>query len=136
MSRPNVLVSAAILIDKAGRILLSQRPEGRTFSGMWEFPGGKVEQGECPEIALQRELKEELDVFVQVKDFRAYRFVSHAYDDFHLVMLVYSARKWNGDLIPLEGQNLAWVYPKELQDYPSLPADLPLFRLLAEGGKL
>ena len=134
MSRQTVLVSAAILIDQAGRILLAQRPPGRSFSGMWEFPGGKVESGESPEEALCRELKEELSVSVQTEDLWAYRFVSHAYDDFHLVMVVYSVRKWEGEVIPLEGQRFSWVKPADLLSYPTPPADLPLFKLLASGG--
>lgn len=131
MSRPTILVSAAIIFDDAGKILLAQRPAGKSFAGMWEFPGGKVEACESPEEALQRELKEELSIFVRIEDFDAYKFVSHAYDDFHLVMVVYTTRRWEGDLVPLEGQNIAWVYPKDLQNYSAPPADLPLFKLLA-----
>lgn len=131
MSRPTVLVSAAIIIDDAGKILLAQRPTGKSFAGMWEFPGGKVEAYESPEEALQRELNEELSIFVRIEDLEAYNFVSYAYDDFHLVMVVYSIRRWEGEVIPLEGQNIAWVYPEDLLNYPAPPADLPLFKSLA-----
>lgn len=131
MSRPTVLVSAAVLIDHARNILLTQRPEGRPYAGLWEFPGGKVETGESPEEALVRELREELGITVKIEDLIAFRFVSHAYEDFHLVMVVFTVRSWEGEITPMEGQNSKWVKPQELLKVPTLPADHSLFELLS-----
>ena len=121
-----VLVSAVALIDADGRILLAKRPEGKTLAGLWEFPGGKVEEGECPEQALIRELKEELGIDVEQSCLAPLTFASHAYDDFHLLMPLYVCRRWKGIAQGLEGQDLKWVHAKDLRKYPMPPADLPL----------
>jgi len=121
-----VLVVACALIDLDGRVLLAQRPKGRTMAGLWEFPGGKVEPGEKPEQTLIRELKEELGIDVKEACLAPLTFASHAYDDFHLMMPLYVCRRWDGTPAPLEGQELAWVRPNKLRDYPMPPADLPL----------
>jgi 8-oxo-dGTP diphosphatase len=121
-----VLVVACALIDVDGRILLAQRPEGRSMAGLWEFPGGKVEIGETPEQTLIRELKEELGIDVKEACFAPLTFASHAYDDFHLMMPLYVCRRWDGTPQPREGQTLSWVRPNRLRDYPMPPADLPL----------
>ena len=121
-----VLVSAVALIDADGRILLAKRPEGKTLAGLWEFPGGKVEEGECPEQALIRELKEELGIDVEQSCLAPLTFASHAYDDFHLLMPLYVCRRWKGLVQGLEGQDLKWVHAKDLRKYPMPPADLPL----------
>ena len=121
-----VLVSAVALIDSDGRVLLAQRPEGKSLAGLWEFPGGKVEPGETPEAALVRELKEELDIDTWTSCLAPLTFASHSYDDFHLLMPLFACRKWQGIVRATEGQTLAWVAPNRLRDYPMPPADLPL----------
>ncbi len=127
-----VLVAAVALIDPDGRILLAKRPEGKTLAGLWEFPGGKVEQGERPEAALIRELKEELGIDVEHSCLAPLTFASHAYDEFHLLMPLYVCRRWKGIAQALEGQELKWVFAKTLRDYPMPPADLPLIPHLQE----
>ena len=121
-----VLVVACALIDVDGRVLLAQRPQGRTMAGLWEFPGGKMEAGEKPEQTLIRELKEELGIDVKEPCLAPLTFASHSYDDFHLMMPLYVCRRWEGTATALEGQALAWVRPNKLRDYPMPPADLPL----------
>ena len=129
---PTVLVSAVALIDRDGRVLLAQRPEGKKLAGMWEFPGGKVEPGETPEAALIRELGEELGIDTAESCLAPLSFASHSYDDFHLIMLVFVCRKWQGHPKPLEGGELAWVRPARLRDYEMPPADLPLIPVLQD----
>ncbi len=121
-----LLVVAVALVDADGRILLAQRPEGKTLAGLWEFPGGKLEAGERPEDALIRELKEELGITVKHACLAPLTFASHAYDDFHLMMPLYVCRRWEGEISGREGQALAWVRPNQLRDYPMPPADEPL----------
>ncbi|WP_421696169.1 (deoxy)nucleoside triphosphate pyrophosphohydrolase [Aestuariivirga sp.] len=121
-----VLVAAVALIDKDGRVLLSQRPINKQLGGLWEFPGGKVEAGERPEAALIRELKEELAIDVAEACLAPLTFASHAYDDFHLLMPLYVCRRWKGLVSGAEGQQIAWVRPQKLKDYPMPPADVPL----------
>jgi 8-oxo-dGTP diphosphatase len=127
-----VLVAAVALIDADGRLLIAQRPEGKQLAGLWEFPGGKVEQGERPETALVRELKEELAIDVTESCLAPLTFASHAYDDFHLLMPLYVCRRWKGDVTSNEGQALKWVRAKDLRQYPMPPADLPLIPHLVE----
>ena len=117
-----VLVAAVALIDADGRVLIAQRPEGKSLAGLWEFPGGKVEQGERPEQALVRELKEELNIDVAESCLAPLTFASHAYDDFHLLMPLYVCRRWKGDVTSNEGQTLKWVRAKALRDYPMPPS--------------
>jgi 8-oxo-dGTP diphosphatase len=121
-----VLVVACALIDTDGRILLAQRPPGRSLAGLWEFPGGKLEAGERPEQALIRELAEELGITVVEACLAPLTFASHAYPDFHLLMPLYVCRRWEGIASPREGQNLAWVRPNRLREYEMPPADAPL----------
>ena len=123
---PTVLVSAVVLVDADGRVLLAQRPAGKSMAGLWEFPGGKVEPGETPEAALIRELGEELGIDTAESCLAPLSFASHGYEDFHLLMLVYVCRKWKGEPRPLEGGDLAWVRAGRLRDYEMPPADLPL----------
>ena len=120
------LVVACALVDVDKRILLAQRPEGKTLAGLWEFPGGKVEPGERPEQTLIRELHEELGIDVAEPCLAPLTFASHAYETFHLLMPLYICRRWEGQVMPREGQNLAWVRAAKLRDYPMPPADLPL----------
>ncbi|WP_441243790.1 (deoxy)nucleoside triphosphate pyrophosphohydrolase [Tardiphaga sp. 768_D3_N2_1] len=121
-----VLVVACALIDPDGRVLIAQRPEGKALAGLWEFPGGKLEPGERPEAALIRELHEELGISVKEACLAPLTFASHAYEDFHLLMPLYICRRWEGLAISREGQNLAWVRPNKLRDYPMPAADIPL----------
>jgi 8-oxo-dGTP diphosphatase len=127
-----ILVSAVALIDPDGRVLLAQRPEGKSLAGLWEFPGGKVDPGESPETALIRELKEELDIDTFTSCLAPLTFASHAYPDFHLLMPLFACRKWQGIVRGAEGQNLAWVRPQNIGDYPMPPADLPLIPILRD----
>ena len=127
-----VLVSAVALIDADGRVLLAQRPEGKSMAGLWEFPGGKVEPGETPEAALIRELKEELGIDTWQSCLAPLSFASHAYPEFHLLMPLFACRRWQGAATPREGQTLAWVRPAALRDYPMPPADLPLLPILRD----
>ena len=127
-----VLVSAVALIDRDGRVLLAQRPVGKSMAGLWEFPGGKVEAGETPEAALVRELYEELGIETRHSCLAPLTFASHSYEDFHLLMPLFACRKWNGIVQPKEGQTLKWVYPRNFLDYPMPPADIPLIPILRD----
>jgi 8-oxo-dGTP diphosphatase len=127
-----ILVSAVALIDADGRVLLAQRPPGKSMAGLWEFPGGKVEPGETPEAALIRELQEELGINTWKSCLAPLTFASHAYDGFHLLMPLFVCRRWEGVPSPREGQTLAWVKPERLRDYPMPPADLPLIPILRD----
>ena len=129
---PTVLVSAVVLVDADGRVLLAQRPEGKSMAGLWEFPGRKVEAGETPEAALIRELGEELAIDTAESCLAPLSFVSHAYDDFHLLMLVYVCRKWKGTPQPVEGAELTWARAARLRDYDMPPADLPLIAVIQD----
>lgn len=127
-----VLVAACALVDPDGRVLLAQRPEGKAMSGLWEFPGGKIDSGETPESALIRELHEELNIDTWVSCLAPLTFASHAYPDFHLLMPLFVCRRWNGIVQGREGQRLAWVRPAALSDYPMPEADRPLIPHLRE----
>jgi 8-oxo-dGTP diphosphatase len=121
-----VLVAACALVDADGRVLLAQRPPGRPMAGLWEFPGGKVEAGERPELSLIREMNEELGIVVREECLAPLTFASHGYPDFHLLMPLYVCRRWEGTIAAQEGQKLAWVRPNRLRDYEMPPADIPL----------
>ncbi|MGL5012630.1 MAG: 8-oxo-dGTP diphosphatase MutT [Paracoccaceae bacterium] len=127
-----LLVSAVALIDADGRILLAQRPPGKSLAGLWEFPGGKVEPGETPEAALIRELHEELGIDTHASCLAPLTFASHSYPDFHLLMPLFACRRWQGTPQAREGQTLAWVRANALRDYPMPPADLPLIPILRD----
>ncbi len=129
---PVVLVAAVALIDADGRVLLARRPEGKPLAGLWEFPGGKVRDGETPEAALIRELREELGIDTRTSCLAPFTFASHAYPDFHLLMPLYLCRQWQGIPRPLENQALTWVMPNRLAEYPMPPADRPLVALLRD----
>ena len=127
-----VLVAAAALVDPDGRVLIGKRPEHKAMPGLWEFPGGKVHEGETPEAALIRELHEELGIDTRASCLAPVAFASHGYPDFHLLMPLYACRTWRGRPQALEHAELAWVRPARLRDYPMPPADEPLVALLRD----
>ena len=126
------LVVACALIDADGRVLIAQRPEGKSMAGLWEFPGGKVEPGETPEQCLIRELQEEIGIETDIPCLAPLTFASHSYDDFHLLMPLFVCRRFRGIAQPKEGQALKWVRPKQMRDYPMPPADAPLIQFLID----
>ncbi len=132
MPKNILLVAAAALLDVENRILIAKRPEGKALAGLWEFPGGKVNQEETPEQALCRELEEELSIDVCETCLAPFTFASYTYDDFHLLMPLYLCRNWDGDIQPLEGQEITWVRASKLKDYPMPPADAPLIPMLRD----
>ena len=133
-----LLVSAVALIDRDGRVLMAQRPECKPMAGLWEFPGGKIEPGETPEIALIRELDEELGINTAASCLAPLSFASHSYGPsdnrpaFHLLMMLYVCRRWRGRPQPIEGGALKWVRPQQLRDYPMPEADIPLIAALQD----
>jgi len=126
------LVVACALIDADGRVLVAQRPEGKGMAGLWEFPGGKIETGERPEVCLIRELKEELGISVKESCLAPFTFASHSYAAFHLLMPLYVCRRWEGTPSPLEHTALKWVKPRELSQYAMPPADIPFIPMLRD----
>jgi 8-oxo-dGTP diphosphatase len=130
MTKSILLVVAAALIDVDNRVLIAERPAGKSMAGLWEFPGGKIAPGESPEAALVRELREELGIEVCDTCLAPFTFASHAYETFHLMMPLYLCRRWEGELRPREGQRLKWVRAAKLSDYPMPPADVPLLPML------
>ena len=131
-----LLVVAAALVDPDGRVLIAQRPEGKSMAGLWEFPGGKVETGETPEAALIRELQEELGITVKEPCLAPFTFASHTYGAFHLLMPLYVCRRWDGNPQNLTHAALKWVRPRDLlldaATYPMPAADLPLIPMLRD----
>lgn len=130
--RKILLVAACALVDADGRVLLTQRPEGKQLAGLWEFPGGKVEPGESPEAALIRELSEEIGIVTKEACLAPLTFASHSYDTFHLLMPLFVCRRFEGTARGLEGQALKWVRPRDMRDYPMPPADEPLIPYLID----
>ena len=130
--KPILLVVACALIDTDRRVLIAQRPEGKHMANMWEFPGGKIEQGETPEAAIIRELREELDVETKEACLAPLSFASHTYEHMHLLMPLYVCRRWQGTPVAKEHQALKWVRPQSLRDYAMPPADEPLIAALCD----
>lgn len=130
--QPVILVVAVALVDADGRVLIAQRPEGKSMAGLWEFPGGKIEADESPESALIRELSEELGIAVKQACLAPFTFASHSYPDFHLLMPLYVCRRWDGIPQPSHHAALKWVRPKDLKDYPMPAADVPLIPMLRD----
>jgi 8-oxo-dGTP diphosphatase len=131
-SRPILFVVAAALVDADNRVLIAERPAGKSLAGLWEFPGGKLAPGETPEEALVRELKEELDIEVCLECLAPFTFASHTYETFHLMMPLYVCRNWDGEIVPREGQRIKWIRASKLTEYPMPPADLPLIPFLRD----
>jgi 8-oxo-dGTP diphosphatase len=127
-----MLVAAVALVDSDRRVLIAQRPEGKSLAGLWEFPGGKLEAGETPEVALIRELEEELGISTKSACLAPVSFASHSYETFHLLMPLYVCRKWQGTPVAREHAALKWVRPQALRDYPMPPADEPLIAALCD----
>lgn len=130
--KPILLVAACALIDADGRILLAQRPPGKSLAGLWEFPGGKIEPGETPEQTLVRELNEELGISTKEACLAPLTFASHGYERFHLLMPLFVCRRYDGIPQGREGQLIKWVRAKSLRDYPMPPADEPLIPYLVD----
>jgi len=130
--KPILLVAAIALVDADGRVLIAQRPKGKHLEGLWEFPGGKLRDGETPEGALIRELNEELGIDVEHTCLAPLSFASHDYGEFHLLMPLYVCRVWSGAPRGREGQRLKWVRPSKLTDWPMPPADAPLVAMLRD----
>lgn len=131
-AKPLVFVAAVALIDADGRVLIAQRPAGKSMAGLWEFPGGKLNAGETPEQALVRELEEELGIDTRESCLAPLAFASHSYEDFHLLMPLFVCRIWQGAVTPREGQALKWVRPARIGDYPMPEADVPLVAQLRD----
>ena len=131
-ARPLVLVAAVALVDEAAQVLVATRPAKKSMAGLWEFPGGKVEPGETPEACLVRELEEELGIRTKPPCLAPLTFASHAYPTFHLLMPLFVCRVWEGEPVPLEGQEIRWLRPKELFALPMPEADRPLLPFLDE----
>ncbi len=129
---PVVLVAAVALVDVDGRVLIARRPPGKSMAGLWEFPGGKLQDGETPEAALIRELREELGIDTRASCLAPLCFASHRYEDFHLLMPLYVCRVWRGQVRAREGQELKWVRAQRLRDYPMPPADEPLVAMIRD----
>jgi 8-oxo-dGTP diphosphatase len=131
-----LLVVAVALVDPDGRVLIAQRPQGKSMAGLWEFPGGKIEGSETPESALIRELKEELGITVKEPCLAPFTFASHTYSGFHLLMPLYLCRRWDGEPKPLTHAALKWMRPRDLMRdaalYPMPAADLPLLPMLRD----
>jgi 8-oxo-dGTP diphosphatase len=132
MTKPLLLVAACALVDTDGRVLIAQRPPGKSLAGLWEFPGGKVEAGETPEQALIRELREELGIEVTQACLAPFVFTTHPYESFHLLMPLWLCRRWSGVVQAREHSAVAWVKPAKLADYPMPPADEPLVAYLRD----
>ncbi len=126
MEKPVVYVAAGIMVNSEGKILVAERPKGKSMEGFWEFPGGKIEEGEIPEYALVREFKEELGVDIALENIDAITFVSYDYEKFHLFMPVWAIYKWHGEIKGHEGQAVKWIEPSQLDDLPMPPADIPM----------
>ena len=128
---PTVYVAAGVLQQEEGCVFLVQRPLDKEMGGLWEIPGGKIEAGETPEETIVRELKEELGIDICAKDLTPLTFVSHIYEKFHLVMLVFLCKKWSGTIELHENQErFEWVNPSDLGDYLMPEADKPLIEVL------
>tara|TARA_Y100000588_G_scaffold156676_1_gene170665 strand:+ start:1086 stop:1505 length:420 start_codon:yes stop_codon:yes gene_type:complete len=132
LKMPLVIVVAGALIDADGRVLITKRPNGKEMAGLWEFPGGKIEEGETPEQALIRELKEELNIETKGSCLAPLSFASHQYEKFHLLMPLFICRRWWGNILALESQEVLWVRPKKLRDFDMPPADEPLVSMLRD----
>ena len=126
------LVVACALINEYGKVLINERPVGKDYAGYWEFPGGKVDEGETPEEAIIRELKEEINIDVTGSCLAPLSFTEKQYDNYYVVVLLYVCRRWNGHIMPMEEQELAWVSPKEIDNFNLLPADKSFFASLRE----
>lgn len=125
-----MIVVAAALVDDQGRVLLQQRPQGKAMAGLWEFPGGKIEEGELPEAALVRELEEELGISVDAEALIPAAFASAPVAARHMILLLYLCRRWRGDPRPIHATALKWLAPLDMTAYEMPPADRPLIQAL------
>ncbi|HEX8309474.1 MAG TPA: (deoxy)nucleoside triphosphate pyrophosphohydrolase [Allosphingosinicella sp.] len=127
---PTLVVVAAALVDGDRRVLLQKRAAGRAMAGLWEFPGGKVEEGERPESALARELEEELGIAIDIESLAPAAFASADNGGRNMLLLLYLCRQWRGEPRPLDAEALKWVRTEEMAALPMPPADGPLIPLL------
>ena len=118
-----VIVASIALIDANDQILIAKRPNKKHLSGFWEFPGGKVEKGESPEYALIREVKEELNIDINNKCIAPLTFSEFDYKKFHLLLLLYVCRRWEGEPMSMEKNEIKWVKANALRQYKMPPAD-------------
>ncbi|MCX8501033.1 MAG: 8-oxo-dGTP diphosphatase MutT [Alphaproteobacteria bacterium] len=132
MTHPLVYAVAVALVDETGRLLIAERPQGKSMAGFWEFPGGKIEPGETPSQAICRESTEELGVGIAPESLVPISFVEHDYPHFTLILFLYLSRDWQGEVMGQEGQELAWVTGEELRHRQLLPADQPLIEPLLQ----
>tara|TARA_Y100000758_G_scaffold117115_1_gene82240 strand:+ start:896 stop:1306 length:411 start_codon:yes stop_codon:yes gene_type:complete len=131
-SKEVTIVSALALIDNDKKILLNKRPDDKSMSGFWEFPGGKKEKNETPSECLIREIKEEIGINIKDSDLSPITFATYEYDDFSILLLLFSCREWNGILVAKENQELGWFSPLDLYKLELLPADKGLIPYLEE----
>tara|TARA_B100000242_G_C43025788_1_gene477621 strand:+ start:1006 stop:1419 length:414 start_codon:yes stop_codon:yes gene_type:complete len=131
-----VTVSALVLLDQDKRILISERPKGKFMQGFWEFPGGKLEKGENPEICLIREIKEEIGVDLENFCFSPLIFTLNEYENFDVLLLLYICREWEGIVSPKENQNIKWVFVNKLFDCNLLPGDQKLIPYIRDAIKI
>ena len=117
------IVVSIVLINEVNEILLSKRPINKHLEGYWEFPGGKIETNESPEQALIREIKEELNININNKCIAPLSFSEFDYKEFQLLLLLYVCRRWEGDPMSMENNELKWVKPNMLRKYKMPPAD-------------
>jgi 8-oxo-dGTP diphosphatase len=127
-----VLCVAAALIDPDNRVLIQKRPPNKPFAGFWEFPGGKIEAGETPEQALVRELDEELGLLTIEKALFPLSFISYTRSDEHVLIPLFGIRNWTNQPVPKIGQELAWVRPNRIGDYPLLESNRAVLSTLIQ----
>lgn len=132
MFKKILYVSAGVILDSNYKILLSKRKKNKHLPGLWEFPGGKIEAGETPEIALKRELKEELNIDTNEACFAPITFTTFNYKDFYLVMFLFVCRKWSGKIINFESDEIIWVNKNDLRKFKMTPANTNLISFIED----
>ena len=126
----NQQVAVCALVDPDGRVLVTKRPKFKTMPNLWEFPGGKVEDGELPDQAIVRELSEELCIQTSSSCLAPVTFVIHHYQKLNIILFLFICRKWEGFIRPLEGQQISWVTKSDLRSYKMPEANSYLIAIL------